>query len=364
MTITSMMEIDAIWGTKTPYQKWAEAEKIDLLGGYAIQNLHTIELKPWERLGGRGILVQLIGTGGFNDAWVCEIAPGSQLKPLRHLFESLVFVVSGRGATSIWTEGGPKQTFEWQTGSLFAIPLNTSYQHFNGSGEQPARLMFCTTSPLMMNLIHNDDFIWNNPFAFADRYQPDPEYFSGKGTLYPGRVWDTNFIPDVRTFQLREWKERGAGGRNMRFEIAGNSMVAHVSEFPVGTYKKGHRHGPGAHVVILNGKGYTLMWQMGQTPDQGVRIDWQEGSVVVPPAEWYHQHFNSGGEISRYLAIRWGSRKFRFGEEWDKTDMSEKEGGRQIEYPDEHPYILETFKRECGAQGVEVKMDAYFAPAR
>ena len=32
-------------------------------------------------------------------------------------------------------------------------------------------------------------------------------------------------------------------------------MTSHISQFPVGTYKKAHAHGPGAHVIILVAKG-------------------------------------------------------------------------------------------------------------
>ena len=46
-------------------------------------------------------------------------------------------------------------------------------------------------------------------------------------------------------------------------EIANNLNSAHISQFPLGTYKKAHRHGPGAHVIILTGSGYSFMWPDG-----------------------------------------------------------------------------------------------------
>jgi len=41
--------------------------------------------------------------------------------------------------------------------------------------------------------------------------------------------------------------------------MAESMMGSHVSRFPIGIYKKAHRHGPGAHVFILTGKGYSLL---------------------------------------------------------------------------------------------------------
>ena len=48
-----------------------------------------------------------------------EIPAGKALKPQRHLFEELIYIVSGRGATTVWNDPASKHTFEWQEGSVF-----------------------------------------------------------------------------------------------------------------------------------------------------------------------------------------------------------------------------------------------------
>ena len=58
--------------------------------------------------------------------------------------------------------------------------------------------------------------------------------FAAAGSNRP--VVEAGLIPDVRNFQLGEWKERGGGSLNMEFELANNTLTAHVSEVPVGTY--------------------------------------------------------------------------------------------------------------------------------
>ena len=140
---------------KSSYRKWIETEGIPLIEGFFIEDLTTMALYPWDRKGGLGARICLEGTGETNDSYVCEIPPGKSLKPQRHLFEELVYIVSGHGATTVWHEGGPQRTFEWQEGSLFSPPLNSWYRHFNGSGDQPARYFAVTSAPLMINLLHN-----------------------------------------------------------------------------------------------------------------------------------------------------------------------------------------------------------------
>ena len=70
-----------------------------------------------------------------------------------------------------------------------------------------------------------------------------------------------------------------------------------------------------------------------------------------------------GGTPARYLALRWGSRKHRMSQNFwrgDGTDVSLKEGGNQIEYPDEDPEIRRIFEAELAKRGVESKMAQFF----
>jgi uncharacterized RmlC-like cupin family protein len=337
----------------SPYEKWVAEQGIPVTADYSVYDLNAVELAPWKWLGAPAALVHLHGTSGTNNAFVAEIPPGAQLPTHRHLFEMFVYVLQGRGATAVWTDAEHRHQFEWEAGALFAIPLNASYQLFNTSGTEPVRFYAVTTLPLMLDLLHNREFVFNNPWTFNDRFDSaDLEYFSRRGQQYPGRIWETNFVPDVTRFELEDWSVRGAGGRNIFFELADSTMCASISEFPPGMYKKAHRHGPGAHVIILSGQGYSLMWKEGQPM---VKVPWRAGSVFVPPDMWFHQHFNTGSQPARYMPIRWGSAKYHMFNYLGIT-KDVKEGGDQIEYEDEDPAIGRMFAEELAAGGVENRM--------
>jgi hypothetical protein len=142
-------------------------------------------------------------------------------------------------------------------------------------------------------------------------------------------------------------------------EMSNNVMSAHISQFPVGTYKKAHRHGAGAHVIILKGEGFSVMWREGEDPK---RYNWGAGSLLVPPERWFHQHFNVGAEPTRYLALKpFSSRKFPgLRKQWG-TSESVKTGGDQIEYEDEDPRIRQMFENELAKRGVRSQMDGVFS---
>jgi predicted metal-dependent enzyme (double-stranded beta helix superfamily) len=348
-------------GAQTTYQLFLEREGVPALGGFHVEDINHVDLSPWPRVGGRGVYLNLEGSEGVNNCYISEIAPGKSLEPQKHMFEALIYVASGHGATTIWQADGKKQTFEWGEGSLFSPPLNAWYQHFNGQGDKPVRLLAMTNAPTVLNLYHNIDFVFNCDYHFADRYAGEEDFFSGQAKIPGVGFHDTNFIRDVRSYELPERNDRGAGGKMLMIEMSNNVMSAHISQFPVGTYKKAHRHGAGAHVIILKGEGFSVMWKEG---DDIKRYNWRAGTLMVPPERQFHQHFNAGGEPARYLALKpFSSRKFPgLRKQWG-TSESVKLGGDQIEYEDEDPRIRAMFEAELGKRGVTSQMGPVYKAA-
>jgi mannose-6-phosphate isomerase-like protein (cupin superfamily) len=346
------------------YKDWLKKEGVKVYEEFYFPSLAKVELGPWERKGGAGAVLHITYQRMPNDCHVVEIKPGGNSEPEHHMYESTIYVVSGRGATTIWQDkdGKRKQSFEWHAGSLFSIPLNAWYQNFNGSGSEPARYIAVTNAPPMMRLYRDDDFMFNCDYVFRSRYSGEEDYFSGNGKLFKRRIWESNFIANAPDMLLYGWKERGAGGINAMLEMAGNSTKSHISEFPIGTYKKAHRHGPGAHLVLLSGTGgYSLIWTREDRSDM-IKCDWQVGSMVTVPSDnCFHQHFNSGTTRARYLALRPGDMGLTApragGGEY--ADRSIKEGGWQIEYEDEDREIHRIFEKELGEHGATCRMKAF-----
>jgi oxalate decarboxylase/phosphoglucose isomerase-like protein (cupin superfamily) len=231
------------------------------------------------------------------------------------------------------------------------IPFNAWFQHFNGSGDQVARYIAFTSAPLMMNLINDPEFIFNCPYVFRNRFDGEADYFKGAGSYYGKQIWDVNFIANIHDLSLKESEERGRGNRTTIVEIGCSALIAHMSQFSVGRYKKAHRHAAGAQIIILEGEGYSLLWPEGSAPK---RCEWKPNSVISPPDQWFHQHFNTSEQETRYLAIRWNSKKYKVFK--DIVDRSVKEGGTQIEYEDEDPKIRRDFEAELAQRGIKSRM--------
>jgi oxalate decarboxylase/phosphoglucose isomerase-like protein (cupin superfamily) len=338
---------------ESPYTNWVRSEGLEIISAHYIANLHTVDLKPWARRGGRGVYINHAASRTSNDCYVCEIPPGGKLAPQRQLFEEMIYVLDGRGSTAVWNDSGQKITFEWNKGSLFAIPINCWHQHFNGQGSASARYVAVTNGPSVLNVYDDVNFVFNTNYDFKNRFAGEPDYFANKGEQ-KGLLLETNFVADAINLPLISAKERGAGGGHIRFNMAKGSMNSHISQFPVATYKKAHCHGPGAHVIVMSGEGYTLMWPEGEEPR---RYNWQEGTMVVPPNLWFHQHFNIGTSPGRYLAFKHEVVSIRNAQGVPKAWISRRIGGDQIDYADEKPVIRQLFREALAKHGMTPRMD-------
>jgi quercetin dioxygenase-like cupin family protein len=345
-----------------PYADWVAQEGIPIHEGVAL-DLFTVETADWPRYGVKGAAAHLRGRGDYCNMFVLELPAGTSTLPQRHMYEEVFYVLEGRGSTQLEFADGERRSFEWGPHSLFAIPLNAKHRHFNASGTQRALLCTTTSLPLMMNLTHNERFIFENDFVFDERIGKD-EYFSGGGDLTRGRpgrnIWETNFVPDLSTIELFGWEERGAGSTNIAFVLADGVMHAHLSEIGVASYKKAHRHRSGLHVLTVTGTGYSLLWFEGE-PDF-TRVDWKHGVVFPPINNQFHQHFATSSVPSRYVATGMGGFRYPLTEQMrgsigdaakvGRGSLSVKLGGDQVEYEDQNPRIHEIWLEEMRKHGI------------
>ena len=288
----------------TPYDAWYERtkSKMPTFAGLVIDDVRTTPLKPWPEQGtGINGLYMRMADYQIIDGWVLEIPAKGSTKPQKHMFESGIYFFGGPGHTIIQQDGKQPQRIDWKERTLFSIPLNVRYQHFN-DGDTPARLLAVTSFPFVMNSTDNEKFAFSNNFSFTDRYNAQ-EDFARKSERTTTRRTVTNVVPDALEFKLEAWEERGKGSTTRNWRMAGNTMLSmHVSEMPSKEYKRAHRHSSDAFVMLLSGDGYSLTWPEGQFGKR-VRVPWHYGTLFVPPIYWYHQHLNPGADSARYLAI-------------------------------------------------------------
>jgi oxalate decarboxylase/phosphoglucose isomerase-like protein (cupin superfamily) len=340
-------------GTGDPWARWAGAIGIPIHRGHHVTDLRTVEVGWWAERRCKAAFVQLVGQESICEGRVTEIDPGATVPPMTTAVDELVYVLAGHGATTIRSGGGPEQVFEWGPRSLFVVPRYAERRYANLSGDVAVRLFHYSYLPLAMNAIPEPDFFFR-PFERPDVLVGSDFYSratmgaataaAADGTYRRRTHWTGNFFPDMGAWdQVEANYGRGAGGTSVRIKFPGSELSCHMSVFDPQTYKKAHRHGPGRVILIPAGEGYSVMWEEGR---DRIVIPWHEGSAVVPPDHWFHQHFNVGAKPARYLALH--PPPFLGG----YAERIEDRARDQIEYPDEDPFVREKFAQELGRRGL------------
>jgi oxalate decarboxylase/phosphoglucose isomerase-like protein (cupin superfamily) len=357
----------------TYYERWMEKEGVPVIQGFGVTDIRGIPWRAWKRLGCDGAYLQLRGLEGITGVYAGKIVPDAMTEPEKHVYEKVLYIIQGEGVAEFQQRGRVPHCISWKAGSLFSAPLNATHRLINNSNE-PAIFVAVTTAPMALDHYHNEQFVFNNDFVFSDRYDGEADYFEPGNQRYLTAnnrqwIWETNFIPDARRAVIDAQEQKGAGVRITQFEMANNTLIGHLAEWPVGRYHKAHYHGGGAVLLILRSQGYSLMWpnEWGTRPYECgygarvVRVDWGPGSIFSPPTNWFHQHFNTGAEPALQLALRCGSHKFPLGIRVAAIRAgvytSVKQGGTLIEYEDEDPEIRRIYGAELKKKGIAPDMN-------
>ena len=123
-----------------------------------------------------------------------------------------------------------------------------------------------------------------------------------------------------------------------------------------GTYATAHRHDAGAHVILVGGEGYELLFFEGEEPR---RIPLHSYGVIAPKRNEFHQHFNTGQGSMRQLALRGASTRYGAGQTYDPLGAAHTDPTRpgfKIAYEREDPAIRAGYYRELERSGVELRL--------
>lgn len=339
------------------YDRFMDAEGIGVIRGMRIEQLLDVPLQPWPRMGGRGVFVQLNGTEDLWGSYLVEVPGGGALAPEKHLHEEIFLVLEGRGTTEIWREGGLRHVFEWQKGSLFAIPTNALHRIVNAT-PNPALLLGATTLPAVLNALGDPRAV------FESSYRPDAEdaddLFTAYDDIAPDPVRElalcrTHLLADALGCDLPLDNRFSPGYRQMELEMTHTVFHAAIGQHRPGRYARAHILPRGAALICLAGEGFSSVWpeHLGPTP-------WRDGlgdAVLTVPhrpfsmmaagpggGRWYHQSFGLSKQPLRHALLSGAAAPGRDpgppGEEIvDPTALALGDGGTAIPYWMEDPML-------------------------
>jgi len=150
---------------------------------------------------------------------------------------------------------------------------------------------------------------------------------------------ETNFVADAVNLPLISARS-AVRAEAHPLHMARGSMTAISPPVPTGTYKKGHAHGPGAHVVNPSGEGYSYVAR----GDEPRRYEWQVGTMNVPPNSGFTSTSHGHGAGALPSPSARGPPQFAMNRV-PKAWISRRLGRRPDRYADEQPAIRKLFTR-------------------
>jgi oxalate decarboxylase/phosphoglucose isomerase-like protein (cupin superfamily) len=346
-------------GVQSAYERFIANEGVPVLGGFGVHALREITMAAWPRIGCEGAYLQFFGSDGVVGVYAGRIAPGGATLPERHLYEKIFYFLEGEGVAEIQQRDRVPQSIRWQAGTLFSPPMNTLHRIMNYS-DRPALFLALTTAPVALDHYRSERFVFHSDFVFDDRYDGQENYSTGGFGRINSDQRQCRLVGEVHDNGSADSVGKPRRIKITRFEIANNSLVAQHVEWPAGRYRRAHCRSGGVALLILRSSGYSLMWpsRFGTQPyknglaDHVVRVDWRPGSVFSPPANWFHQHFNTGKEAAQTLAFYCGSTKFPMSRQALGSGIVDTATARQPStlFGDDDPSIRSMYEAELAKQ--------------
>ena len=274
--------------------------------GYCF-DLPKLPLVDRPELGDKAVIIKAGGVGQLVQ--LIEIPPGGSTKWHGYGWEgeALFYVLSGRGETEFRSVGGlPTNKYTWKTNSLFAIPVDHQMQHRNLDKTQPLRLFAVTGYAINLYPYVAEELRSGrqNPAE-----GPEERAATLARTTYPG-----HYVDDLRDHPVAMREARGnktAFFNTMATAGHRTHPNVHISEL-TGPEAYAHKHGNQPMFIILKGKGYDIWSEAADLKayEEAVKTKkahtspYDVGTMCgVPAGPHWHQHFSTGTDPLRYLAI-------------------------------------------------------------
>ena len=295
-----------------------------LFGQQASARPETVQLRtiPVRFDAEYGAAIARLGEGNYGegrlhqmDATLVEIPPGGTLPAHRHLAEEMIYIVSGRGYTNMWTgSGADKKRYDWATSDVLSPSLNVWHEHGNASTTEPARFLSITSTPLMKGIFGDAAFLSSSDYVFGERWQKglqEPRFLEivrqrdGR-TLTDGSsmsighiirnmagiempaVWGDVDYPETGINVLPADDE--AGGTLALTGMAGNRLFEWQNREYIREYvtHEGSNHHHAWEVVYVCPKGEMEMELKRAGSNEVRKVVWKEGDLIIVEADEVH----------------------------------------------------------------------------
>ena len=89
-----------------PYERWVRETGLPVHHGHYVADVRTAEVGWWDERECGAAFVDLQGQASLTEGRITEIPPGKTLPPLKFGVDEVVYVVKGRGFTTLWRGDG------------------------------------------------------------------------------------------------------------------------------------------------------------------------------------------------------------------------------------------------------------------